>query len=101
MSSTQRSRPDNGAALKKARLSQPLRLRLSTGQQRPILSSQRSLWPNKWSHLVVVTVRSTSPLESRRTACVTPFTATAEFACAGAVTPSFTCEQSIRSVPYR
>jgi hypothetical protein len=68
-------------------------------RRRPIPSSQKSLRPNKRSHFFVVTVCSTSPLESRRTACVTPCTAMAGFACGVAVTPSFTCAQSMRNVP--
>src|SRR5262249_54079049 len=65
----------------------------------PIPFNQKSLQLNKRSHFVVVTVRSTSPLESQRIAYVAPCTATVEFACDVAITPSFTYAQSIRSVP--
>lgn len=65
----------------------------------PIPRGQKVSGLIKRSHFVVVTVCSTRPLASRRTACVTPCTATREFACGVAVTPSFTCAQSIRSVP--
>lgn len=53
----------------------------------------------KRAHFSVEIVRSTGPPASRRTVCVRPFTATAGLVCAVAVTPSFTCTQSMRRVP--
>ena len=99
---SQRKEAAHTSGIKGARLSQSLRLNLSAEEvSSNSVQSEKSPAQQTLSlcHFVVVTVVSTSPLESRRTVCVTRCTATAEFACGVAVTPSFTCAQSMRSVP--